>query len=89
MSIIFCNRLALERCKTAEEAVDLIISFLSSHTLRHNDRNAESSAPASTCFILVDNKELWVLETAGSFWATKKITGEINVACMIESIKEM
>jgi len=65
-------RLALERAKTAREAIDVITQLLEKYGQNANasmlfDRRYENS------YLMVDNEEIWLLETAGRHWAAKKI----------------
>lgn len=69
-------RLALERAKTATEAVDVITSLL--------ERYGQGGACSETTtvpellyhngFLIVDPAEAWVLETAGREWAAERVT---------------
>ncbi len=65
-------RLALERSRTAEEALWCIINLLEEYGqggncgFRHRMYYHNS-------FILADSKDAWVLETAGKFWAAEKV----------------
>lgn len=65
-------RLALERADTARKGIDVITGLLEQYGQNANanhlfDRRYENS------FMLVDPKEIWLLETAGRQWAAKKI----------------
>ena len=55
-------RLALERGKTAYEAMHVMIDLL------------ELQGRGSNSFIIADPSSAWVLETAGKYWAAKKVT---------------
>lgn len=55
-------RLALERGRTAYEAMHVIIDHL------------ELQGRGSNSFIVADPSSAWVLETAGKYWAAKKVT---------------
>ena len=65
-------RLALERAKTAEEAVGVITALLEKYGQNANasllfDRRYENS------YLIADPSEIWLLETAGRQWAAKKV----------------
>ena len=65
-------RLALERAKNAEGAVDVIVSLLEAYGQNANanpffDRRYENS------FMICDPKEIWLLETAGRRYAARRI----------------
>lgn len=66
-------RLALERSKTAREAIGVITHYLSLY-----GQNANASMLGQqryeNSFMLVDPKEIWVLETAGRMWVAKQVT---------------
>ena len=66
-------RLALERAATARQAMDVIAGLLEAYGQNANanmlyERRYENS------FILTDDAEIWVMETAGRQWAAKKFT---------------
>jgi secernin len=65
-------RLALERAKTARQAVDVITELLERYGQNANasqlfDRRYENS------FLLVDPEDAWLLETAGRHWVAKQV----------------
>ncbi|MFW5780148.1 MAG: carcinine hydrolase/isopenicillin-N N-acyltransferase family protein [Bacillota bacterium] len=65
-------RLALERCKTAYEAMELIIGLLQTYSQGGNcgyDHNFHYH----NSFLMADRKEAYVLETAGEYYAAKKV----------------
>jgi secernin len=66
-------RLALERSETALSALKVITSLLEQYgqggnCAEHFVMNYHNS------FILADNNEAWVLETAGSYWVAEQVT---------------
>lgn len=67
-------RLALERTKTAKEAVDYIIFLLGRYGQGGNCGYAKKMRYHNS-FIAADRKEAYVLETAGKYWVKKKISG--------------
>ncbi|KAK6634917.1 hypothetical protein RUM44_000164 [Polyplax serrata] len=77
-------RLALERSKTAEEAVDVITSLLTE--FGQYDGNSETSPDAvyQSLFLIADANEAWVLETVGKEWVAQKVTtGFRNISCCL------
>lgn len=65
-------RLALERAANAREAIDVIGGLLAAYGQNANanlryDRRYENS------FLLVDDGEIWLLETAGRQWAARQV----------------
>ncbi len=68
-------RLALERCRTAAGAVDLIGKLVEEHG--QFDSGVPGVGPAQgsydNAFLLADPAEAWVLETAGQRWVARRI----------------
>ncbi|CAO2645053.1 Scrn2 [Lemmus lemmus] len=68
-------RLALERSRTAQEAVHVIAGLLD----RYGQGGSCREEPVPFCyhntFLLADRTEAWVLETAGRLWAAQRIQG--------------
>lgn len=65
-------RLGLERAKTCREAITVITQLLEQYGQNANasplfDRRYENS------YLLVDPKEIWLLETAGRQWVAKQV----------------
>lgn len=67
-------RLALERSANAESALETIVQLLADHgqggICGYRDRNMSYH----NSFIIADPTKAWVLETAGPYWAARKIT---------------
>jgi secernin len=72
-------RLALERCKTSREAVDVIIRLLEEHGQGGNC-GFEKPFTYHNSFLLADRDSAWVLETAGRFWAAKEIKDVYSIS---------
>ncbi len=66
-------RLALERTKTAREAVDYIIFLLDRYGQGGNCGYTKKMHYHNS-FIVADKNEAYVLETAGKYWVLKKVT---------------
>ena len=66
-------RLALERCKNAKEALELLIDLLETYGQGGNC-GFDHDFYYDNAFLLMDREELYVLETAGKQWAYKKST---------------
>jgi len=67
-------RLALERCRTTQEALELIIELLSKYGQGGNC-GFEKPFTYHNSFLITDAHEAWVLETAGKYWAAQKVNG--------------
>lgn len=66
-------RLALERCKTAEEAVSCITSLLEKYGQNANGGYKNKKFYYHNSFLIADSTSAWVLETAGREWAAEKV----------------
>lgn len=66
-------RLALERCKTAEQALETIISLLAAYGQDACGGYQNRNFFYSNSFLIADLHGAWVLETAGSHWAAQKV----------------
>lgn len=65
-------RIALERCKTSEEALDMIIKLLETYGQGGNC-GFEKKFTYHNSFLIADRESAWVLETAGEYWAAEKV----------------
>jgi secernin len=67
-------RLALERSDSAHAAVDVMTRLVEQHgQWGAGTRGDLPSAAYDNSYLVADSREIWVLETAGRCWATKKI----------------
>jgi len=66
-------RLALERCKTAPTAVELITELLAEYGQNACGGYKNKGFYYSNSFLIADRNEAWVLETAGGEWAAKRV----------------
>jgi secernin len=64
-------RLALERCRTSAEAVDLITGLLAAYGQGGNC-GYEKPFTYHNSFLIADRETAWVLETAGQYWGAKQ-----------------
>ncbi|XP_072880585.1 secernin-1-like [Hemitrygon akajei] len=75
-------RLGLERGATAKESLDVIVSLLGEHGQGGNNfEDGETLHLFHSSFLIVDRTEVWVLETAGRYWAAEKITEGVRSIC--------
>ena len=70
-------RLALERCQTAKEALNLIVLLLEQYGQGGNC-GFEKPFHYHNSFLIADPESAWVLETAGPYWAAQEVK-EIKV----------
>lgn len=66
-------RLALERCRTSQEAVNLIVDLLKKYGQGGNC-GFEKPFTYHNSFLIADPREAWVLETAGKYWAAQQVS---------------
>ena len=67
-------RLALERCRTSEEALHFMIELLQRYGQGGNC-GYEKPFYYHNSFLIADPTSAWVLETAGQYWAAQKVKG--------------
>jgi dipeptidase len=65
-------RLALERCRNSEDALNLMISLLERYGQGGNC-GYEKKFTYHNSFLIADPESAWVLETAGEYWAAEKV----------------
>jgi len=66
-------RLGLERGATARDALDVIVHHLEAYGQGGNCAEYVSLNYHNS-FLIADNTEAWVLETAGQYWVAERIT---------------
>ena len=66
-------RLALERSKTASEALETIVSLLETHGQGGVCGFEDKKMKYHNSFLIADLNEAWVLETADRFWIAEKV----------------
>jgi hypothetical protein len=65
-------RLALERCRTSEEAVDYLVELLARYGQGGNCGYGRRFL-YHNAFLIADPASAWLLETAGEYWAAARI----------------
>jgi secernin len=73
-------RLALERCTAAREALDLITRLIGEYEQGGRCGHRNAGFRYHSAFILADPAEAWILETAGSFWAARRVRGVATIS---------
>lgn len=81
-------RLALERTKTAEEAMDLITSLIGRYGQGGRCGYRQAGFRYHNAFILADPKEAWVLETAGRYWVAEKVRSQRSISNVLSIGRE-
>lgn len=69
-------RLGLERGATAKEALDVIVKLLEEYGQLHN-ASALYHSHYENSYILMDENEIWILETAARRYAARKVAGGV------------
>ncbi len=72
-------RLALERCKTSDEALEYIIFLLQCYGQGGNC-GYERKFTYHNSFLIADKDKAWVLETAGRYWAAERVRGVRSIS---------
>lgn len=71
-------RLALERSRTAREAIDVITGLLEAYGQFGSGSPTQGIIAAyDNSFIIADPDEAWILETAGTRWAARRLEGGV------------
>jgi dipeptidase len=72
-------RLALERTRTARDALRFLISLIE-EVGQGGNYSYERKFRYHNSFMIVDPEEAWVLETAGGYWAAKRVRDVYTVS---------
>jgi dipeptidase len=83
-------RLALERCRTAAEAIDCIDQLLSRYGQAGPAGYRDKNFRYDSSFIIADSSDAWVLETAGQHWAARRVEefdAISNTLCIAEDFQ--
>lgn len=74
-------RLALERSKTAEMAVEVVTSLLQQYGQGGPCSDTDTDFVYHNSFLIADPQEAWILETAGKHWAAENVkSGYRNIS---------
>jgi dipeptidase len=72
-------RLALERCESADEAVDTIAALLVAHG-QAGQAGHTHKLQYDNSFLISDRREAWVLETVGRDWAAHRVDSTASIS---------
>jgi secernin len=73
-------RLALERAETARRALDVIVELLETHGQGGSCDIYHPGTSYHNSYLIADPGEAWVLETAGRYWAAKKVERTYSIS---------
>ncbi|WP_020532865.1 C69 family dipeptidase [Flexithrix dorotheae] len=73
-------RVALERCKTADEALGMITGLLEEYGQDAFGGYRNQNYYYNNSFIIADSEKAWVLETVGKQWAAQIVKGFRNIS---------
>lgn len=68
-------RLALERARTAQGALEILTTLLATHGQGGDCGFRQRRFRYHNAFAVADQHEAWILETAGPFWAAERVRG--------------
>ncbi len=68
-------RLALERCSSADHALDLVTWMLARHGQGGSAGFRDRGFAYHNAFLIADPRGAWLLETAGRFWVAQRVQG--------------
>lgn len=69
--------MALETCTSAAGAVDKICDFI------EKNHTCDKSDMPKYGFVICDNREAWILNVAGKFWAAELVSGKTTLIHML------
>jgi len=72
-------RLGLERGATAKEAMNVIIKLLEQFG-QNGNAHLHDEYRYDNSYLIMDRKEVWLLETAGRMWVAKQIYGKYAIS---------
>lgn len=73
-------RLALERSDSSENGVEVITKLLADYGQGGICGYEDKNMAYHNSYIIADSSEAWVLETAGSLWAAKRVTSYYSIS---------
>ena len=76
-------RLALERCDDADAGLELMIELLARHPQGGRMGHLDRRFRYHSAFVLADPHRVWLLETAGRYWAARRIEGRFTTSNLL------
>jgi len=74
------QRLALGTCRTADDALEQLIERAERFTQGGRMEHQSRVVRYHSSFMIADSTTAWVLETAGKFWAAKRVHGVATIS---------
>lgn len=74
------QRVALTRCRTADDALEQLIELAERFPQGGAMGQRHRSFRYHSSFLIADAKTAWVFETAGEFWAAKRVRGVATIS---------
>ena len=68
-------RVALQACRSADDALEQLIDLVERYDQGGRMGHRHRSFRYHSAFVIADSGAAWVLETAGRFWAAKRVRG--------------
>jgi secernin len=72
-------RIALERCRTSDEALNTLVDLLE-RCGQGGNCGYKKNFTYHNSFLMADPRSAWLLETAGEYWAAEKVSGPRNIS---------
>ncbi len=74
------QRVALTTCRTADDALEQLIELTEELTQGGRMGHRHRSFRYHSAFLIADAKTAWVFETAGPYWAARRVTGVASIS---------
>jgi len=74
------QRVALTTCRTADDALEQLIELTERFTQGGRMSHLHRSFRYHSSFLIADAKTAWVFETAGQYWAAKRVRGVATIS---------
>jgi len=77
------QRVALESCRTADDALEQLIELTERFTQGGMMEHRQRIVRYHSSFAIADPTKAWILETAGNFWAAKRVRGMATLSTVL------